>query len=76
MDTRAGMRMTLAIVAALLVGLGMYMIAAGFMAAGPPATLTGPQMGAAPRTSAGPIAIGTALLVGGGFFFVLLLRRR
>ncbi|CAN5594801.1 hypothetical protein BH20VER1_BH20VER1_13940 [soil metagenome] len=70
------MRITLAIIAAVLVALGLWLAPTGFMAVGPPATITGPQMSATPRTTAGPIAIGTALLIGGGMFFLLLLRRR
>jgi hypothetical protein len=58
------MRIAIAIVAAGLVALGIWLIASGFMTAGPPAGVTGPQIGAAPRTTAGPIAIGTALLIG------------
>jgi hypothetical protein len=54
----------------------MYMISFGFMEAGPPATMTGPQMAATPRNAAGPVALGVALLGGGVLFFFLLLRRQ
>lgn len=70
------MRITLAVAAAALVALGLWLIATGFMVAGPPATSSGSQVAATPRATAGPVALGAALLAGGGLFFVLLLRRR
>jgi len=70
------MRITLAAFGALLVALGLWLIATGFMFAGPPATNSGPQISAAPQTKAGPIALGTALLAGGGLVFIMLLRRQ
>lgn len=69
------MRIALAIFAAVLVGLGLWLIAQGFMFAGPPATSAGSQIAAPPRATAGPIALGLALLAGGGLFFVMLLRK-
>ncbi len=70
------MRITLALVASGLVALGLWLIAAGFMPAEPGVVTSNAQMAAAPRATAGPVAIGVALLAGGGLFFVLLLRRR
>ncbi|CAN5138409.1 hypothetical protein BH20VER2_BH20VER2_01540 [soil metagenome] len=70
------MRIGLALVATLLVALGLWMIFNGFLHSGPPVDATGARLSATPRNTAGPIAIGTALLIGGGMFFLLLLRRR
>jgi hypothetical protein len=69
------MRITLAVAAVALVALGLWLIAAGFLDADQPAS-SGPQIATAPRATAGPIALGTALLAGGGLVFVMLLRRR
>ena len=69
------MRITLTVAAAGLVALGLWLIAAGFLDAGPPAS-SGPQIATKPRDTAGPIALGMALLAGGGLGFVMLLRRR
>ena len=69
------MRITLAVAAAALVAFGLWLIAAGFLDAGPPAS-SGPQIATRPRATAGPIALGMALLAGGGLGFVMLLRRQ
>jgi hypothetical protein len=69
------MRITLTVVAAGLVVLGLWLIASGFTE-GPGGTTSGPQIRATPQTTAGPVVLGTALLAGGALFFVLLLRRR
>ncbi len=72
-----GMRIGLAIFATLLVGLGIYLIALGFLPGD--ATVApgaGPQVAAKGQATAGPIGLGLALLAGGTLFFVMLLRRR
>ena len=69
------MRIALVVVAVGLVLLGLWMISVGFL----PAELeapAGPQISAQPQSTAGPVALGTALLGGGGLLFILLLRRR
>jgi hypothetical protein len=70
------MRITVAVVAAALVALGLWMISVGFM----PTQLEAPagtsQISAPPASTAGPLVLGTALLSGGGLLFILLLRRR
>ena len=71
-----GMRITLALIASGLVALGLWLIATGFMPAEAGAVNSNAQMSAAPAPTAGPVALGVALLAGGGLFFVLLLRRR
>lgn len=70
------MRITLTVVAAGLVVLGLWLIASGFTSEGSTATNSGPQIAATPQTTAGPVVLGMALLAGGALFFVLLLRRR
>ncbi len=70
------MRLALAIFATALVALGLWLIASGFTPTAVNPTDLNPQIATAPRTTAGPIAVGTALLAGGGLFFILLLRRR
>ena len=70
------MRLTLAIMATLLVALGLWLIAVGFMPTGPAVASSGSQIAAKSQTTAGPVALGLALLAGGGLFFVMLLRRR
>jgi len=70
------MRLTLVLFATALVALGFWLLATGLIADGPLPTTVTPQLAAPPQTTAGPIALGLALLVGGGFLFVLVLRRR
>jgi hypothetical protein len=70
------MRITLTVVAGGLVALGLWLIATGFMSDGSSVTTSGAQIAATPRTAAGPVVLGTALLAGGALFFVMLLRRR
>ena len=69
------MRITLAVAAAAFVALGLWLIAAGFLDAGARSS-SGPQIATRPRATAGPIALGVALLAGGGLGFIMLLRRR
>ena len=69
------MRITLIVMAAGLVALGLWLIATGFMSDGRAATTSGPQIAASTQSTAGPVVVGTALLAGGVIFFVLLLRR-
>lgn len=69
------MRITLSVVAAGLVILGLWLIASGFISEGSPGKTNGPEMRATSQTTAGPVVLGTALLAGGTLFFVLLLRR-
>ena len=69
------MRITLAIVASALLLLGLWLIAYGFMFAGPAVETSGSQIAATQRPTAGPIGLGLALLAGGGLFFIMLLRR-
>ena len=70
------MRVALGIFATLLVILGFWLIASGFLPTDSPPASPGPQLTARPRATLGPIAMGSALLAGGGLFFILLLRRR
>lgn len=70
------MRIVVASAAALLLGLGLWLISIGFLPAGPPEVQTGSQIAATPQTTVGPVALGLALLVGGGLLFLLALRRR
>ncbi len=70
------MRVILSIVASALVMLGFWMIASGFLPSGPAVPSSGSQIATAPQITAGPIALGLALLAGGGLFFIMLLRRR
>ncbi|MBA3273375.1 MAG: hypothetical protein H0T11_05820 [Chthoniobacterales bacterium] len=70
------MRLTLAIVAAALVALGLWLLSSGLMPKNSGRSTPGLQMSAAPQRSAGPVVLGTALLAGGGLFFIMLLRRR
>ena len=70
------MRTALALIAAGLVALGLWLIATGFMPAEAGMVNKDAQIAAAPAPTAGPVALGVALLAGGGLFFVLLLRRR
>ena len=70
------MRITLVIVATVMVALGLWLISSGFLLPAAQPSSSGPRITAAPRQTAGPVALGTALLAGGGLFFVLLLRKR
>jgi hypothetical protein len=70
------MRFTLAIVAAVLVALGLWLISSGFLFPESRQSTSGPQVTATTRATAGPVALGMALLAGGGLFFILLLRKR
>ena len=70
------MRLTLLIVAAVLVVLGLWLISAGFLFPNSESPGSGSQITATPRATAGPVALGMALLAGGGLFFILLLRKR
>ncbi len=69
------MRVSLCIIAAGVILLGLWLIASGFMptalAPGAPA-----QVIATPRQTASPAVLGTALLGGGVVLFILILRRR
>lgn len=68
-------RIVLTIVAVSVVFLGLWMIATGFVDPAPGAT-PGAQTLSAPRQTASPVILGTALLAGGVGFLVLVLRRR
>jgi hypothetical protein len=70
------MRIALAVVAASLVALGLWMMSVGFMPAGAEAPSAASQISARPQSAGGPIILGTALLGGGALLFILLLRRR
>ncbi len=70
------MRLVLALMAAALLALGAWLISVGFLPSGPPEIRTGSQIATAPQATAGPVALGVALLAGGGLLFVMLLRRR
>jgi hypothetical protein len=69
------MRISLASVATLMVALGLWLMTKGFMPGKAPSTAPAPQITAAQQTTAGPIALGVALLAGGGLLFILLLRK-
>lgn len=70
------MRITVSILAAGLVILGLWLIASGFMSEGSVGKANGFEIRSASQTTAGPVVVGMALLAGGTLFFVLLLRRR
>lgn len=70
------MRLTVGLVAAALVALGLWMISVGFMPTQVEAPAGASQISARPQPTAGPVALGTALLGGGGLLFILLLRRK
>ena len=70
------MRLILGIMATLLIALGLWLIAMGFMPAGQEVASGGSQIAARSQTTAGPLALGVALLAGGGLFFLMFLRRR
>ena len=70
------MRIALTLVATIFVALGLWLIASGFMLVGAGEVASGSQVTAPPQPTAGPVAVGLALLVGGALFFVMLLRRR
>jgi hypothetical protein len=70
------MRFTIATVATVLVALGLWLISSGFLPSASEPSSSGPRIAATPRVTAGPVALGTALLAGGGLFFILLLRKR
>lgn len=70
------MRIVVAAAAALLLALGLWLISIGFLPSGPPEVRTGSQIAATQKTTAGPVALGVALLAGGGLLFLLVLRRR
>jgi hypothetical protein len=59
-----------------MVALGLWLMTKGFMPAEPAIATSASQVAAAQQKTAGPIAIGLALLAGGGLLFILLLRRR
>ncbi|MEO5718562.1 MAG: hypothetical protein ABIR29_08330, partial [Chthoniobacterales bacterium] len=69
------MRIVLALLATVLVLLGLWLMAAGFMPAAASAGPAGTQISAPTASTAGPIMLGLALLAGGVLFFVLILRR-
>lgn len=70
------MRIALAAIATILVALGLWMISLGFLPSGPAVVSPGSQITTTTQTTAGPVALGTALLAGGGLLFIMLLRRR
>ncbi len=70
------MRIALASIAVVLLALGAWLIALGFIPTGAPITTGGAELTAQSQPTAGPIALGLALLAGGGLLFMLLLRRR
>ncbi len=70
------MRIFVASLALLFLLLGLWLISTGFIHTGPPVTNMGSQIANAPQATAGPVALGVALLAGGGLLFVMLLRRR
>lgn len=69
------MRAILSIVAVAVIALGLWLIASSFTdpAPAPPASA---QVLAAPRQTASPVILGTALLAGGVVLFILILRRK
>jgi hypothetical protein len=70
------MRIALMFVATGLVALGLWLMASGFVVTGPAEGATDVQIAAPSHPTAGPIALGLALLAGGGLLFIMLLRRR
>jgi len=70
------MRAILAIAAAGMIFLGLWLIAASFVDPAPPAPSAPPHVIASPRQASSPIVLGTALLAGGVVFFILILRRK
>ncbi len=67
------MRVSLSIVAAGVIFLGLWLIASGFPESAPAAPA---EVIAAPPQTASPVMLGTALLAGGVIFVVLIFRRR
>ncbi len=72
------MRAILSIVAVGIIFLGLKLISSAFIATSPPAIQVAPasHVIAAPRQTASPVMLGTALLAGGVVLFILILRRR
>lgn len=70
------MRIFVGMMAVGFVAVGLWLISIGFMPTASPDAIGGPQIATAPQTTAGPIALGTALLIGGALLFIMLLRRR
>ena len=68
-------RATLSIAAVAVIFLGLWLIASGFMESAPAPTAPA-QVIVAPRQTASPVILGTALLAGGVVFLVLIFRRR
>ncbi|MEQ1861386.1 MAG: hypothetical protein ABMA13_15800 [Chthoniobacteraceae bacterium] len=69
------MRIALLLVAIVVIFLGLWLIASGFIDPVPAASGAA-QVVAAPRQNANPGVLGVALLVGGVIFLILLGRRR
>ena len=69
------MRLFLALVATVFILLGLWLMATGFMPAAVSAAPAGAQLTAPATSTAGPIMLGLALLVGGVVFFFIILRR-
>ncbi len=69
------MRVALSIAAVGMIFLGLWLIASAFTESAP-ASAAPAQVIDAPRQTANPVMLGTALLTGGVIFFILILRRR
>ncbi len=72
------MRLLLALVATLMVALGLWMITATFLDHAPKegdSPASGTQIRAVQQPNAGPLVIGTAIMAGGVVFFIMLMRR-
>ena len=68
-------RVILSIAAVGVIFLGLWLIASGFTESAPAPTAPA-QVIAAPRETASPVILGTALLAGGVVCFILILRRK
>jgi hypothetical protein len=69
-------RVALCVAAIGLIFLGLWLIGSSFITTTPTSPGPSPVVAVAPKNSANPVALGTALLAGGVVFLVMVLRRK